>query len=334
MSETQKFTIGIVLETESDADLLGIDKSLLYHWRVPKEIEAIVSSIEELGYMVEIIGTPETLLFNIDKYKQEIDFIFNLSVGFISRFRLGKGPSLYELAGIPYSGADPYTKITTQNKQICKAFFDKMLIPTPSWTLVSQGDSIETALLPDFPLIVKPAYEGSSIGINKSSLVNNSADLKEAVRIVHEELNMPVVIEAFISGYEYKVGIIGNGQNKSVYMLEDVKTDGSSMEDDFLYYRVKTDGIYNKVKRDIYEQKYSGLLNMCLKAYALFEPVDYGTFDIRGDHEGNCYIIEFNADATLHPDRTLAKCCELHGISYSKMIEEILKTALNRWGLL
>ena len=61
--------------------------------------------------------------------------------------------------------------------------------------------------------------------------------------------------------------------------------------------------------------------------------MDFGTFDIRVNRNGEYYFLEFNTDATLHPDKTLAKCCVLNGVSYEKMIAEILKTSFERWGI-
>lgn len=322
-------TMGIVLEQEADAKCLGLDMDQLYHWRVPKEIDAIKTGIQNFGYDVVIIGTPEHFFAHKEAY--QVDCIFNLSVGFISQHRLAKGPMLYELMGLPYTGASPYTKMVTQNKHINKAFFDKMNIDTPNWIYLRVGDE-DIKDVPAFPVIVKPAYEGSSIGIDEGSLIWDMATLKTRIRHLHKSLKMPVIVESFIIGREFKVGIIGNGAFKSVYMIEDVKADGGEMGSDFLYYHAKTKGVYHKAKRDVNEPQYRSLKAACIKAYELFEPVDYGTFDIRMDQNGQYHIIEFNCDATLHPDRTLAKCCELNGVTYNDMIAKILESAERKWG--
>lgn len=319
--------MGIVLEKQEDAKKLGLNLEHLYHWRVPKEIEAIKKGIESYGYEPVEIGTPEHFIRHIDDY--QVDCIFNLSVGFISQHRLAKGPMLYEVMGIPYTGANPYTKMVTQNKHINKAFFDKMSINTPDWSYIKNGD--DALMYPEFPLIVKPAYEGSSIGIDSTSLVDSEEGLIERISYMYDTLDMPLILESFIAGREFKVGIIGNGEHKEIFMIEDVKSDGSQMGNHFLYYQVKTEGVYHKVKRDIEAPPFKALKSACIKAYELFEPVDYGTFDIRMNDKGEYFIIEFNCDATLHPDRTLAKCSELHGVSYNEMIKKILDSANRRW---
>lgn len=325
-------TVGIVLETKEDAIRMDRNMAHLYHWRVDKEIAAITDALRNRGYEVELIGTPQDYLDKHNQLKDTIDFIFNLSVGFLNRFRLAQGPMLYETAGIPYSGADPYTKMTTQNKHIFKSFMDKMGYNTPEWHYIHHPEQLQGVSISQYPLFIKPAYEGSSIGINEGSKVDTYEVLNDRVEKLYDELSMPLLIESFIAGHEYKVGILGNGSDKELYMIEDIKSDGSHMAEDFLYFDAKTAGSYDKISRDIHSDKYEELKKMCLEVYELFEPLDYGTFDIRADDNGNFYIIEFNADATLHPDRTLAKCCELNGVSYESLIGKIMTSALKRWG--
>ncbi len=324
--------IGLVLEQEEDAKEIGVPMEQLAHWRDKGEIEAIKSTLEALGYEVLILGTPKNILKNKLEIIKSVDFIFNLSVGFQSRFRLAEAPLLFELLDIPYSGADPYTKLTTQNKHIFKAFMDKMGISTPEWVYISRPKELTNISLPDFPLIVKPAFEGTSIGIYKHNKVNSFEELKSVINSLYDQLKMPMVIEQFISGSELKLGITGHS-NKEFYLLEDVKEDGSSLGHDFLYYDVKEHRIYDKAFRDINKVEFKELKDMCEKVYDLYEPVDFGSFDIRCDCNGRYYIIEFNADATLHPAKTLSKCCELSGVSHKELIEKIMQSALERWEL-
>ncbi len=326
-------TIGLVLEQEEDARRIGVPMEHLAHWRDEGEIEAIKSALEVMGYQVIILGTPKNILKNKLDVIKSIDFIFNLSVGFQSRFRLAEGPLLFELLDIPYSGADPYTKLTTQNKHKFKAFMDKIGISTPDWVYISTPEDLSHMTLPDFPLIIKPAFEGTSIGIYKQNKVNSFDELKAATVTLYNQLKMPMVIEQFISGRELKLGMIGH-KNKEFYLLEDVKEDGSSLGHDFLYYDIKEHRVYNKAFRDINKEQYKELKDMCEKVYDLYEPIDFGSFDIRCDLEGHYYIIEFNTDATLHPQKTLSMCCKLSGVSHQELIEKIMQSALERWGLI
>lgn len=323
-----------MLETKDDA-LNEPEKELdhLYHWREPEEIETIQNAVASLGFTPVLIGPPVELINNLDKLKREIDFILNLSVGFTSRFRLALGPALYELASIPYSGADPYTRLTSQNKHLMKSFLDKMGIPTPDWAYAISPDDLQNLSLPQYPVIVKPAYEGSSIGIHENSVANNERELKDNIALINSKLNMPVVVEKFITGREYKVGYIGEGQKKFKGMMEDVTMDGSPVKRSFLYFDVKKEGAFKKIKREINSPEYTQMIRDCDRIFELFSPLDYVTFDLRADMDGNHYFLEFNADATLHPHRTLAQCSKLNDLSYEEMIAMILQSAFERQGI-
>ncbi|MCD4669717.1 MAG: D-alanine--D-alanine ligase, partial [Actinomycetia bacterium] len=102
----------------------------------------------------------------------------------------------------------------------------------------------------------------------------------------------------------------------------------------FLYFNVKKTGTFSKKMVDISDPSYQGLMADCEKIYRMFLPMDYGTFDVRINNQGKHYFLECNADATLHPERTLAQCCALNGISFSEMIKIILHSAMERRNLL
>ena len=324
--------IGIVLETKKDAKNCVAELDLLYHWREPDEIEAIKAAIQLCGHTVDLIGTPKQLMANYKKYRESIDFIFNLSVGFKSRFRLGIAPSLFEICEIPYSGADPYSKIATQNKHLLKSFLNKINIPTPEWIYVNSVNDLKNIKTPAFPCIIKPAHEGSSIGIDKSSVVNDTEKLHTKVSEVIRKTEGAVIVEQFISGRELKIGIIGNEQIRFIGIIEDIDEKGSSLGDKYLFFNAKNTGSFDKALIGK-EENTSALLKDALSIYKYFLPMDFGTFDIRVNRNGEYYFLEFNTDATLHPDKTLAKCCVLNGVSYEKMIAEILKTSFERWGI-
>jgi D-alanine-D-alanine ligase len=326
-------TVGIVLETEKDARNEGTDLEAVYHWREPEEIIAIVNAIESLGFRVIQLGSPRDLWRRLADSMEKIDFIFNLSVGFRQRFRLALGPSLYELIGIPYSGADPYTKMVSQNKHVFKAFLEKLGLPTPAWIYLHDDEDLERKIMMEPPFIVKPAYEGSSIGIDAASLVWSEEELRARARYIFQKLKIPVIAEQFIIGREFKVCVIGNELIEFIGVIEDLRTDGSPMGELFLNFSDKSRGLFAKAKRSTQSLEIAGVVEDCLKIYRLFIPMDYGTFDIRLDDRGGYYFLEFNADATLHPRRTLAQCCALNGMEFNEMIEKILTVSFKRWDL-
>jgi D-alanine-D-alanine ligase len=326
-------TIGLLYETLEDAHKLELPIEFLHHWREPREIAAIENAIQKAGFTTVHIGTPQHLINNISSIRKSVDFIFTLSVGFVSRFRQAFGAMACELAGIPYTGADPYAKITGQNKHLAKALFDKFGVRTPQWTYIHDLTMVAGSSFPEFPVIIKPAYEGTSIGITAHSVVYTYNELIKQLKYILNVVKIPAIVEKFIIGKEYKLGIIGNDLPLFEGIFEDVHKDGTSLKNDYLHYTGKKEGMYLKEKRDIYSHGFSEVRRSCNFLYQLLCPLDYGVFDIRQSEDGDFFIIEFNTDATLHPDRTLAQCCQMHGISYEQMIEYILQTAFQRQGI-
>ncbi|WP_010247816.1 D-alanine--D-alanine ligase family protein [Acetivibrio cellulolyticus] len=332
-------TIGIVFESREDALKVAstmvrkehVNIDVLYHWREKEEISAVVSAVKNLGFEVRILGTPDDIITNMGIVKKQVDFIFNLSVGFRRRFRLSVAPAIYEAAGVPYSGADPYTKMVCQNKHLMKSLWDKMNIPTPPWAYIDNISKVQELELPEFPIIIKPAYEGNSIGINANAVAYNKEELFSKIEAIYSTLHMPLIIEKFIAGKEYKIVVIGNKNQKFIGMVEYLNGGGSSLRNEFIYFSAKVNGDYYQVRRDINLPEYKSIKSDCQAIYEMFLPVDYGTFDIRVDEYGKHYFLEFNADDSLHPVRTMAQCCKLNDIDYEKMIESILKSSFERW---
>lgn len=326
--------IGLVYETENDAKVTGIPGERLYHWREKNELAAIAGAVKKAGFKAVLIGNPKELLSKADFYRKKIDFIFNLSVGFISRFRLAQAPCLYSLLGIPYSGADPYARMVSQHKPLQKLLFEKNGIPTPAWEYFQSVDGLRAIKLPKHPLIIKPAYEGSSIGVFPWSVSRNSKGTLKKIKKAMHCIKMPVIAEQFIAGKEFKIGIIGPESRPFTGMLEDTLKNGQPLGARFIHLYAKKDIEYSKVYRDIAGIEFRRMKTDCLKIYKLLGPMDYATFDIRVDMNGQYFFLEVNADATLHPDRTLAKCFGLNGIDYNSMIRLILISSLERQGLL
>src|SRR5262249_43440503 len=141
------------------------------------------------------------------------DLVFNFAEGSgASRSREARVPAVLEMLGIPYTGSDPLTLAVTLDKQCAKRLVRGAGLATPDWLIVD--DDVENfrdrlATLP-LPVIVKPAYEGSSKGILSANLVEDYDRLFDAVEQMAGAYRQPILVEEFIDGEELTVGIIGN----------------------------------------------------------------------------------------------------------------------------
>lgn len=331
-----KRTIGLVYELLQDAEELGHDwPDDLLHWREPGELDAIEQCIKAYGFHCVRLGSPELICRNMERICQGVDFILNLSVGFLSRNRMSLASSLLELYKIPYSGADAFCRFFGQHKECNKAIMHRLGIPTPMWVYFDKSTDI--GKLQDtegiFPAIVKPAFEGTSVGIDERAIVEDTEQLISQAEIIFRRLCMPVIAERFIQGHEYKVGIIGNRDVAFIGMSEDVTAEGEPMGPRFISVTDKQHGGGRRIAQDIEDQRFLAIRNDCLRIHKLLQPLDYCVFDLRADSSGNHYFIDINTDATLHPERTLAQCCRLNGLSYVDMIGLILRESFMRWKL-
>ncbi len=199
-------------ETVHGTAISGLASDTEEEFDSPATVEALAAVFRGLGHTVEVLGDGEPLLRRLLNGPKP-DFVFNFAEGRgAGRSREARVPAVLEMLGIPYSGSDPLTLAVTLDKDCAKRLVRAAGLPTPNWVLVDgPPEQFASHLLAlQLPVIVKPAFEGSSKGIATKSLIQNRADLLPAVRQVWELYHQSVLIEEFIDGTELTVGMVGN----------------------------------------------------------------------------------------------------------------------------
>jgi len=182
----------------------------------PETIEILVAALESLGHEVERLGDGLPLLRRLaDGCRPELVFNFAEGTG-VGRSREARVPAVLEMLGIPYTGSDPLTLAVTLDKPCAKQLVRAAGVATPDWLLVDGDveelrDRLDTLPL---PVIVKPAFEGSSKGIHQSNLVEDGQRLFEAVEQMAAAYRQPILVEEFIDGEELTVGVVGHRPQK------------------------------------------------------------------------------------------------------------------------
>ncbi len=322
--------IGILFESQSDImSNPSASVETHYHWRETEEVEAVATNLQQLGYEVDLIGTLDALL---EKWRQNQlpEFIWNLSVRTTSRNRTALAPAILEQLGIPYTGGDATVKSLTLNKDFLKPVLQWRGILTPSW--LRYGVSEEIVTPPWEKCILKPACEGYSLGLQIWQASAGLTDLQDKVKQLHQQFESAVLCEQFISGREITVGVVGNDAPVFIGAVETVTTEGKPLEQQVLDLQAKRRGGFRKINLDLYIPQLRKLQEISLDLMQLFKPLDYATFDFRVDNDNQAYLLDINADATLHPERSLAQIALQNGLSYKKLIEVILQTSLKRIG--
>ncbi len=303
----------------------------------PSTIDALASEIQRLGHQVVRLGGGPEFLENV--VHASVDFVFNIAEGRgVYRSREAQIPGVLEMLGIPYSGSDPLTLGICLDKPSAKLVALSAGVRTPRYYVVQQLDQLaalrEEAVV--FPMVVKPAFEGSSKGIHSTSLAHTWEQLHLAVETALEAYRQPALVEEFIPGTEITVGMLGNNPPRVLAVMEVVPQSGP--DDNFMYtLEVKRDWRNLVSYRIPPELPAPCLREIEATAITLFGALgcrDMARMDFRVGRNGTVYFLEANPLPGLGDYSDLPIMASIVGRDYSWLIESILKSALERCGLL
>jgi D-alanine-D-alanine ligase len=302
----------------------------------PSTIEAIAAVLRDLGHEVEWLGDGRGLLQRL--LADPPDFVFNMAEGQgISRSREARVPAVLEMLGIPYTGSDPLTLAVTLDKDCAKRLVQAAGVAVPRGVVVDPQSSafdprssiFDSELT--YPLIVKPAWEGSSKGIRSKSVVESADELLETIESLQQDHCQPILIEEFVDGDELTVGILGNDPPEILGIMRVMPRQDASR---FIYsLDVKRDFL-RQVKYECPAQVHSDCLEAVRQAtltvYQSLGCRDVARVDFRLK-EDIPYFLEVNPLPGLNPESSdLVIMARLCGWSHEKLIETIFQSALRR----
>ncbi|MEW5849001.1 MAG: ATP-grasp domain-containing protein [Myxococcota bacterium] len=296
----------------------------------PMTLDAIANAIASHGH--EVIRLEATPDLPRQVLATQPDVVFNIAEGLAGRSREAHVPALLELLGIPYTGSDAATLAVALDKALAKRVLRQHNIPTPAFQVMDTGkERLDRALR--FPLIVKPNAEGTSKGIGPSSVVDNEEQLRAQARELIERYDQRVLVEEYIKGREFTIGLLGHRPPKVLPPMEIVFTDPAN-ERPLYDFAIKQD--WNRhVRYDCPAQLTPQLLRSLEKvARDTFEALDcrdVGRVDVRLGNDGVPYVLEVNPLPGLTPDFSdLVLIAKAAGMDYRTLIGEILAGAIKR----
>ncbi len=297
-------------------------------------IQTICRAIEKNGHKVVRIGSFADLLSDLDNVKKNIDVVFNLSEGLFGRNREAWVPTVLESAGIPFIGSDALTMSLTLDKVATKKFLIADGIPTPGYFATDTPLTLDQPVPLSFPLIVKPQWEGSSKGITKNSKVMTKEELNEQILFIGEKYHQPALIEEFIAGREFTIGIIGNGKNLEVFPVIEITYRGEPLGKKYYFGRYVNTSDMRLICPATIDVKLSNTLKELAKhVYLSVDCRDIGRVDIRVDEKENPFVLEINPLPALSRQDAFGTFAKVLKISYSAMIEKILSASFRRYGI-
>jgi D-alanine-D-alanine ligase len=302
----------------------------------PATIEALASVLRGLGYEVEKLGDGRELLERL--LADPPDFVFNFAEGEgIGRSREARVPAVLEMLGIPYSGSDPLTLAVTLDKDCAKRLVASAGVVVPASVVIGDEDPMQNAKCSEsieglrFPVVVKPAWEGSSKGIRSKCLVDRPEELPAVVESLRRDHRQPILVEEFIDGDELTVGIVGN---RPACIFGVMRVLPRQVTERFIYsLEIKRDWerlVRYECPAKLPAEQMEAVRRAALTAYAVLGCRDVARIDFRL-RDGVPYFLEVNPLPGLNPDSSdLVLMAKELGRTYNELIESILEAALSR----
>src|SRR6267142_2276858 len=261
------------------------------------------------------------------------DLVFNMAEGIKGRTRESQVPSLLELLDIPYSGSDPAALNIALDKALAKKIVRQHGILTPNFFTMTTG---KERLPKDlrFPTIVKPVAEGSSKGVHATSVVENEAELREAAQKMIAKYDQPALVEDYIGGREFTVGMLGERRPKVLPPMEVVFLDENEQRPVYSF-EFKQDWS-SKIRYDVPARlepaQIKALERAARECFIALGCRDVARVDFRMDEQGKLYFLECNPLPGLTPGWSdLVLIAKAAGIEYDALIAEILSGAIRRY---
>ncbi len=324
--------IGLTYDLRDHYRALGFSEEDVAEFDFGETIDAIENTLIELGFETERIGTITELVSMLTLGKRW-DIVFNIAEGVYGVGREAQVPAVCDAYKIPYTFSDPCIMSLALNKDLTKRIIRDLGLPTPDFKLVSSPEEIDAVRM-EYPLFAKPYAEGTGKGINANSVIKDGKMLKEVCLELLKRYNQPVLIETYLPGREFTVGLIGTGNETRIAGVLEVMLHPDAENAVYSYSNKENcEEVVTYTLVDDPTAKIAGKLALdCWRGLGCF---DAGRIDIRCDDSAKPNFIEVNPLAGLHPEHSdLPIICTKAGIPYIELIGSIVNSALKRYGLI
>lgn len=320
--------IGLTYDLRSDYLADGWSEQAVAEFDRDDTVDAIEREIRALGHETVRIGHVRKLVSALAS-GERWDLVFNIAESTHGLAREAAVPALLQQYGIPCTFSDPLLLAVTLDKAMTKRLVRDLGLPTPDFALVtSEHDLAHVAIA--MPLFCKPVAEGSSKGVDARSKVNNASELYGVCDRLLREFKQPVLVEEFLPGREFTVGITGEGASaQAIGALEVNYRDGADVG--VYTYRNKEDCeslVTYSLASDVVA---ADAQDLALKVWRGLGCRDAGRVDVREGCDGQLNFVEVNPLPGLHPAHSdLPIMCSLAGVPYSELIRRIVDGAIAR----
>ena len=328
--------IGLTYDLRSEYLAAGYGEEETAEFDREETIDELHDAIAGLRHTVDRIGNAKQLATRLvagDRW----DLVFNICEGLRGLAREAQVPAILELYNIPYTFSDALVMAVSLHKGMTKAIVASVGIPTPRYRVVEHASQADGTAVDGqdfaFPAFAKPVAEGTGKGVTPASKVRSLADLWPTCEALLGHYQQPVLVEEYLPGREFTVGLTGTGtEARVVGTLEIILLDSAEPEVYSYVNKVKCEELVEY--RPVFSERDPEVAEaerIALAAWRELNCRDAGRVDLRSDAAGRPSFIEVNPLAGLHPRHSdLPMICTSVGISYRELIERIIESAARR----
>lgn len=320
--------VGITYDLREDYLAQGYSQEETAEFDAVETIQAIESALQKCGFIPERIGNIYQLTEMLVQGKSW-DLVFNIAEGLFGSGREAQVPALLDAYRIPYTFSDPVTLAVTLDKALTKHIVRDHGIVTAPFTLVSTEEDIAACHLA-FPVFAKPVAEGTGKGITAASHISSAVELRRVCKSLLHQYQQPVLVESFLSGREFTVGILGTGRQAEVIGVVEIVLRDTAEQNVYSFNNKEhcEERVHYCLVGDEEAQQAAAT---ALAAWVALGCRDAGRVDLRSDAYGVPHFMETNPLSGLHPTHSdLPILWSSLGFSYDDLIQRIVSATLAR----
>lgn len=314
--------------------LEGHSEKEILEWKTEFDVCA---TLTEMGHQVLKLGVRNDLeVINraLDEFRPHVTF--NLLEEFHGVTVYDQYVAAYlELMKQPYTGCNPRGLMLSRDKAIAKQILIFHRVPTPRFTVYPRGRTVKPPRRLDYPLFVKSTVEDASLGLSNDCIVHHPDELVDKVMGCHETVGTDALVEEYIEGREFYVGILGNQRLQVLPIWELRFTKLPEGEPNIATAKVKWDaahqkrlGVKTQFARDLTETARKMIEHICKRVYRSLQLTGYARLDLRMRPDGRVYVLEANPNPNLSYGEDFAESAHKAGMPYEKLLDRIIGLGL------
>jgi D-alanine-D-alanine ligase len=323
--------IGLTYDLRQEYLAAGFSEDETAEFDRPDTVSAIENALQQIGHATDRIGHARQLVSRLAK-GDEWDLVFNIAEGLCGIAREAQVPAILDVYGIAYTFSDALVMALTLHKGLTKSVVAAGGVPTPAFAVVEKPTDIQGIELP-FPLFAKPVAEGTGKGVTPASKARDRTTLQIVCERLLDKYQQPVLVETYLPGREFTVGITGTGEAaRAIGTLEIILLEQAEAE------------VYSYVNKEYCEERVDYRMNradqdeqvraaeqVALDAWRILGCRDAGRVDLRCDAAGRPNFMEVNPLAGLHPEHSdLPILATRVGFPYVELMRQIVESATPR----